>query len=75
MAPFPSFAPLIVAQYVPAGFWDSVPLDQLEAWVRAHVPAEMSDNVDRGMESAHFKLSEKQALVPATDQYVGLRPT
>ncbi|MFI4865862.1 MAG: M1 family metallopeptidase [Steroidobacterales bacterium] len=75
MAPFPSFAPLIVAQYVPAGFWDSVPLDQLEAWVRAHVPAEMSDNVDRGMESAHFKLSEKQALVPATDEYVGSRPT
>ena len=75
MAPFPSFAPLIVSQYVPAGFWDSVPLDQLEAWVRAHVPAEMSDNVDRGMESAHFKLSEKQALVPATDQYVGSRPT
>ena len=70
LAPFPSFAPLIVAQYVPAGFWDSVPLDQLEAWVRAHVPAEMSDNVDRGMESAHFKLSEKQALVPAVDAYL-----
>jgi aminopeptidase N len=70
LAPFPSYAPLIVAQYAPAVFWDSVPLDQLEAWVRAHVPAEMSDNVERGMESAHFKLSEKQDLVPAADAYV-----
>jgi aminopeptidase N len=70
LAPFPSFAPMIVAQYVPAGFWDSVPLDQLEAWVRSHVPAEMSENVDRGMETARFKLSEKRAIVPAADAYV-----
>jgi aminopeptidase N len=70
ISPFPMFAPLIVSQYVPAALWDSVPLDQLEAWVRAHVPAEMSENVDRGMESARFKLSEKQALVPAADAYL-----
>jgi aminopeptidase N len=70
MAPFPTFAPLIIAQYVPVGFWDSLPPDQLETWVRAHVPAEMSVNVDRGMESVHFKLAEKQALVAAADQYL-----
>ncbi|MGO9592640.1 MAG: M1 family metallopeptidase [Steroidobacteraceae bacterium] len=70
LSPFPSFAPLIIAQYIPAAFWDAVPLDQLEAWVRSQVPAEMSANVDRGMESARFMLSEKQALVPAADAYV-----
>ena len=70
LSPFPSFAPLLIAQYVPETFWDSVPLDQLEAWVRAHVPAEMSDNVDRGMESARFLLSEKHTVVPAADAYV-----
>jgi len=70
MAPFPSFGPLIIAQYVPLGFWDSLPPDQLESWVRAHVPAEMSTNVDRGMESVHFKLSEKQALVAEVDRYL-----
>jgi len=70
MAPFPSFAPIIIAQYVPVGFWDSLPPDQLESWVRAHVPAEMSVNVDRGMESVHVKLAEKQALVAAADQYL-----
>ncbi len=70
LAPFPSFAPLMIAQYVPAYFWDSVPLDQLDAWVRSHVPAEMAANVDRGMETARFLLSEKQALVAAADDYV-----
>jgi aminopeptidase N len=74
MAPFPSSAPLRIAQYVPAIYWDSVPLDELEAWVRAHVPSEMSANVERGMETARFRLSEKQALVPAADSYVSSLP-
>jgi aminopeptidase N len=70
LSPNPKYAPLITAQYVPVYFWDSVPLDQLESWVRAHVPEQMSPNVARGMETARFKLSEKQALVPAADAYV-----
>jgi aminopeptidase N len=70
LAPFPSFAPLLIAQQVPSIFWDSVPLEQLDAWVRSHLPAEMAANADRGMESARFLLSEKQALVPAADAYV-----
>jgi aminopeptidase N len=70
LAPHPKYAPLITAQYVPAYFWDSVPLDQLESWVRAHVPEQMSSNVARGMETARFKVSEKDALVPAADEYV-----
>jgi aminopeptidase N len=74
MAPFPGSAPLRIAQYVPSLYWDSVPLDQLEAWVRAHVPTEMSANVERGMETARFRLSEKQALVPAVDTYLRSLP-
>jgi hypothetical protein len=70
LAPFPSFAPLLIAQEVPSIFWDSVPLEQLDAWVRSHIPAEMAANADRGMESARFLLSEKQALVPAADAYM-----
>ncbi|MFI4867795.1 MAG: M1 family metallopeptidase [Steroidobacterales bacterium] len=70
LASLPSYAPLLIAQYLPAVFWDSVPLDQLDAWVRSHVPAEMAANADRGMETARFLLSEKQALVPAADGYV-----
>jgi aminopeptidase N len=74
MSPFPSSASLRIAQYVPSFYWDSVPLDQLEAWVRAHVPTEMSANVERGMETARFRLSEKEALVPAVDAYVSSLP-
>ena len=70
LSPNPKYAPLITAQYVPVYFWNSVPLDQLESWVRAHVPEQMSPNVARGMETARFKLSEKNALVPAADAYV-----
>jgi hypothetical protein len=70
LAPNPKYAPLIMAQYVPVYFWDCIPLDQLEAWVRAHVPAEMSGNIARGMETARFNMVEKDALVPAADAHV-----
>lgn len=63
-------APLVISQFVPGVYWDAVPLEQLDAWVRAHVPAEMSDNVARGMETAGFKLAEKRMLVPAADSYL-----
>jgi aminopeptidase N len=71
LSPNPKYAPLITAQYVPAYFWNSVPLEQLESWVRAHVPEQMAPNVARGMETARFKRSEKDALTPAADAYVG----
>ena len=70
LAPNPKYAPLIMTQFVPAFFWDCVPLDQLEAWVRAHAPAGMSANIERGMETARFNLAEKNALVPAADAYL-----
>jgi len=74
MAPQGRYAPLIVAQFSPDIFWNSAPLDQLETWVRAHVPAEMSDNVARGMESARFKFAEKTTLTQAADAYVNSLP-
>jgi aminopeptidase N len=70
LAPNPKYAPLILAQYVPVYFWDCLPLPQLETWVRAHVPAEMSANVARGMERARFNMDEKVNLVPAADAYL-----
>jgi aminopeptidase N len=64
------FAPLIIAQYVPEMYWNGVPLTDLEAWVRAHVPAEMSAFVERGMETARFKFAEKTALVHEADAFL-----
>jgi hypothetical protein len=70
LAPSTSFAPLVVAQYVPEIYWNSTPLSDLEPWVRAHAPAEMSPAVERGMETARFKFAEKSALVREADAYL-----
>jgi len=70
MAPQGRYAPLIVAQFSPEMFWNSAPLDQIETWVRSHSPAEMADNVARGMESARSKFAEKTTLTQAADVYV-----
>jgi len=63
-------APIVIAQYVPQIYWSGVPLPEVEKFVRAHVPAEMSDTVDRGLESARFKLAEKTLLLREADSYV-----
>jgi aminopeptidase N len=74
IAPFgPMEGPQILAQYIPEGFWNAVPLDELETWVKAHIPAEMAPNLARGMESARFDLTQKTALDTATDAYVSMQ--
>jgi aminopeptidase N len=62
--------PLRVAQQTPAVYWDALPLDQLEAWVRANIPAGVSGNLARGMETAHHLAAQKLALVKAADEYL-----
>ena len=69
LKPVSMLAPLIISQYAPEQYWNALPADQLETWAKAHVPAEMADNVARGMEAARFKVAEKAALVPAADAY------
>jgi len=63
-----TFEFLIEAQYVPQLFWDSAPLDQIEAWVRSKVPAEMSPEVERGLSAARLRISQKQLLVQEADK-------
>jgi aminopeptidase N len=73
-APFgPMEAPQILAQYIPQGYWRAVPLDDLETWVKAHIPAEMAPNLARGMESARFDVVQKTALDTAADAYVSVQ--
>src|SRR5271170_1507068 len=67
MAPYVGIAPLIISQYIPQIFWIGVPLADLETWVRAHVPAELSAKIEHGMEGARIKLAAKDILVPAAD--------
>ena len=74
MAPHEPFVPVVIAERIPVAMWKAVPPDQLEAWVTAHVPAEMAPNVARGMEEARFRIELRRALVEAADAYVRARP-
>jgi aminopeptidase N len=69
LKPFAFEGPLIIAQYLPQAYWSGIPPADIEAWVRAHVPAEMGPNVDRGMETVRFRLAEKDRLVRAADAF------
>ncbi len=70
LAPMSSYGPLVLAQYVPEGFWNAVPLPQLESWIKARIPAELAPELSRGMEAATIRSDQKRALVPAADAYV-----
>jgi aminopeptidase N len=70
LKPHVLYGPLITAQDMPGHFWSGVPLAALEAWVRAHVPTEMSADIERGMETARFRLAEKSALVRQADAFL-----
>jgi aminopeptidase N len=61
---------LVIAEQTPAVYWDALPLDQLEAWARANIPKGASDNLARGMETAHHMAAQKLALVKAADAYL-----
>jgi len=70
LEPFPMLEGLIISQYVPESYWDAMPLPQLQAWINANLPADAADTLERGMQTARFKVAEKQALIPAADAYI-----
>jgi aminopeptidase N len=73
LSPLGNLAPLVEAQFIPQLFWDSLPPDQMEAWLKAHVPAEMAPQLAKGMEGARFQVAEKAQLVPEAEAYVAAR--
>jgi aminopeptidase N len=75
LAPNPKYAPLITAQSVPEYFWEAAPPQEIEAWVRARLPAEMAPNIARGMETVHALRAERAALTPAADLWAAQVPS
>jgi aminopeptidase N len=59
-----------IAEQTPAVYWDAVPLDELESWVRSKIPSEAADNLARAMESARFLSAQKRSLVKSADAYL-----
>ena len=70
LEPFARYVPLISAQQVPAWYWSGVPISDIEDWVRAQVPADMAANMERGLQTARFRLSERERLPPAADVFI-----
>jgi aminopeptidase N len=58
---------------VPATFWRAAPLDELEAFVKAHAQQAPAHLVARAMERARFSLALRARLVTAADAYVAAR--
>jgi hypothetical protein len=50
-----------------------MPLGEMNSWLKAHVPAEMGPQIEKGMDGARFQVEEKQALVPEADAYLAAR--
>jgi hypothetical protein len=73
MASRPQIRSLVLAQYIPETMWNALPLDDLEAWLKARVPPEMAPNLSRGMQAARFKLGERTQMVAAADAYLASR--
>ena len=67
MEPFQPFGPLYLSQYIPELFWRALPPDELEAWIKQKVPAEMAPQLARAMESARFKHAEQALMRKAAD--------
>jgi aminopeptidase N len=74
LAPQQPFGPMILSQYSPEIFWEAVPLDQLEAWIKGQVPADMAPNLARGMETARYKLAQKTMLSQSADAFLAAAP-
>ena len=73
LAPQQPFGPMILAQYSPEIFWQAAPLDEMEAWLKGQVPADMAPNLARGMESARLQLAQKARLAQAADAFLGAK--
>jgi aminopeptidase N len=64
------YATMVIARDIPELFSQGIPLAEIEAWIRAKVPAEVGPVVDRGLEAARLRLAENAAMVEAADAYL-----
>ena len=70
MAPYQPMGARIMAASCPGMFGRTVPLDELEAWLKARVPVELAPQLARAMETARFELKETAALARQADAYL-----
>nr|AGU09876.1 Peptidase family M1 [uncultured organism] len=67
----PGNRPNILAKTAPEVFWNSIPLDTLQGWIKTRIEPGMADTLADSMETARFRLDEKTRLVSAADKVAG----
>jgi len=64
MAPMSSFAPLILAQYIPEGYWNAAPRPELASVGSKRASPELAPELSRGMEAAQLSVAQKKHSSP-----------
>ena len=73
LASLSEFERVLDVANAPESFWRGAPLAELDAFVKANVPANAAKYAARGMERARSAVALKERLVPAADAYVAAR--
>jgi aminopeptidase N len=71
--PVSEFSRALSITNLPATFWRAAPLDQIQAYVVAHLPPTAGPYLRRGMERARLEIALEHRLVPEADAYVASR--
>lgn len=54
---------------IAASFWRGVPASQIDAFLKANVPAEAGSEIAKAMEGVHLNLQHRARLLPQIDAY------
>jgi len=67
-APNPGNRPNVLAKNVPGVYWNGIALEQMSDWLKAHLDEGMLQTLENSMQTARFKLEQKNRLVQQADQ-------
>ncbi len=73
LEPYEPFGLTFLSQEAPELFWRAAPPDQLEAWFKQKLPADMASQLARGMETARFKHAQVAMMRKAADAAVSAK--
>ncbi|MDN4056205.1 M1 family metallopeptidase [Massilia sp. YIM B02763] len=66
----PGNRPNILAKTAPDVFWNSIPPETLQSWIKERIEPGMADTLSDSMQTARFRLDEKNRLVQQADRIV-----
>jgi aminopeptidase N len=73
LEPYAPFGLTFLSQEAPELFWRAAPPDELEAWFKQKIPADMAPQLARGMETARFRHAQVAMMRKAADSAVSAK--